>query len=251
MKPRGLFVTGTDTGVGKTLITGGLAACFRQAGILTGVMKPVETGCTLRGNTRQAHDARFLQRMSGTRDPLDRIVPYRLLAPLAPQAAAEREGVRIRLQRIERCYRRIASRHDLTLVEGAGGVLVPYTARARTLELIVRLALPVLVVARTGLGTVNHTLLTLECLSRIGVPVLGVILNNAEGTRGPAEKTNPATLQRWTRVPLLGILPHQPEFHPDRETGDRVARRVRRHVHVDRILQNLCRNESPGEIPPG
>ena len=239
MKPKGLFITGTDTGVGKTLVAGGLAACFRDAGIAVGVMKPVETGCGIRGETRNAPDARFLQRMSGTQDPLERIVPYRLRAPLAPQVAAEKEGVRIQPARISSRFREIATRHDLTLVEGAGGLLVPYTSQVRTLELILRLDLPVLVVARTGLGTLNHTLLTLECLSRSGIPVLGVILNNAEGTRGPAEQTNPSTLRRWTRTPLLGTIPHQPGVRTARVSREQAAQIVRQHVDVDRLLKNL------------
>jgi dethiobiotin synthetase len=239
MKPIGVFITGTDTGVGKTLVAGGLAACFREAGISSGVMKPVETGCRLRGNTRTAPDARFLQRMSGTREPLDQIVPYRLLAPLAPQVAAEREGVRIQPARIAGRFREIASRHDLTLVEGAGGLLVPYTRKVRTLELIVRLDLAVVVVGRTGLGTLNHTLLTLECLAGRGIPVLGVILNNAEGTRSLAEQTNPATLRQWTRVPLLGTIPHQPGLRMALAPSRRITQIIRHHVDVDRILKGL------------
>lgn len=235
----GLFVTGTDTGVGKTLVAGGLAACLRLAGISVGVMKPVETGCRARGEARSAPDARFLQRMSGTRDPLERIVPYRLLAPLAPQAAAEREGVTIRLDRIARGYRSIAARHEVTLVEGAGGLLVPYTGRARTLELILRLRLPVLLVARTGLGTLNHTLLTLACLARSGATVLGVVLNNAAGTRGPAERSNPDLLGRWTRTPVLGTIPHRSGLRPARAPAERVAAIVRGSVDVARILDRL------------
>jgi dethiobiotin synthetase len=239
MKPRGLFITGTDTGVGKTLVTGGLAACYREAGISVGVMKPAETGCRPHRGTRMAPDAGFLRQMAGTTDPLERIVPYRLLAPLAPQAAAQREGIRIRVPQIVSRYREISSRHELTLVEGAGGLLVPYTARARTLELIIRLDLPVVVVGRTGLGTINHTLLTLEGLARRGVRVLGVILNNADGSRGPAERTNPETLRGWTRVPLLGTIPHRPGLRTTRGTGQQIARLIRIHVNVDLLLERL------------
>jgi dethiobiotin synthetase len=239
MKPKGLFVTGTDTGVGKTLVTGGLAACFREAGRSVGVMKPAETGCRPHRGTRMAPDAGFLRQMAGTTDPLEQIAPYRLLAPLAPQVAAQREGIRIRVSRILSRYRGIASRHDLTLVEGAGGLLVPYTARSRTLELIVRLDLPVLVVARTGLGTLNHTLLTLDVLARSRVRVLGVILNNADGSHGPAERTNPETLRRWTRVPLLGTIPHRPGLRTTRGSRPRIARLIRSHVNVDLLLQRL------------
>jgi len=236
MRSRGLFITGTDTGVGKTLIAGGLAAWLRQAGLSVGVMKPAETGCRARGGSRRAPDARFLQRMSGTDDPLDQIVPYRLAAPLAPQVAAGKEGVRIRPTCLEGRFRAIASRHQFTLVEGAGGLLVPYTRRERTLEIILRLDLPVLVVARTGLGTLNHTLLTLQCLSASNVRVVGVVLNNADGTRGQAERTNPAALRQWTRVPVLGVVPHQRGASAARLTRQQAARIVRDHLDLRRVL---------------
>ena len=239
MKSKGLFITGTDTGVGKTLVTGGLAACFRESGIPIGVMKPAETGCRLRGGERIASDARFLQYMSGTGDRQEQIVPYRFRSPLAPQVAAEREGVRIRLSRIVSLYEEISSRHSVTLVEGAGGLLVPYTRTARTLEIIVRLKLPVLVVSRTGLGTLNHTLLTLESLARSGVRILGMVLNNVEGSRGIAEQTNPGALRHWTKVPILGTIPHTQGLRTDRGSKQQIARLVSRHVNVDRILNSL------------
>jgi dethiobiotin synthetase len=239
MKSKSLFITGTDTGVGKTLVTGGLAACFREAGMSVGVMKPAETGCRPHQGTRMARDAAFLRQMSGTADSMERIAPYRLLAPLAPLAAAQREGIRIRVPRIVSRYREIAARHEITLVEGAGGLLVPYTARARTLELIVRLDLPVVVVGRTGLGTINHTLLTLDVLARSGVRVLGVILNNADGSRGPAERTNPDTLRRWTRVPLLGTIPYRPGLRATRGSREQIVRLIRSHVNADLLLQRI------------
>ena len=262
VQPRGLFVTGTDTGVGKTLVTGGLAACLRARGIATGVMKPVETGCPTRQGIRVPRDGLFLRHMAGAGDPLERIVPYRLSAPLAPQVAARREGLRLDLGRIQRAYRHISRRHDLTLVEGAGGILVPINDDSLMLDLILALRLPVLLVGRTGLGTLNHTLLSLECLARHQAPVVGVILNNPDGTRGLAARTNPEVLRHWTTAPVLGILPHLRGIRTVRAHADRIARGVEKDVQVDEILRAVgalrragfplwrLRNRSSGRTVP-
>jgi len=233
---RGLFVTGTDTGVGKTLVTGGLAACLRRRGIDTGVMKPVETGCPMRRGRRLPRDGSFLRFMARARDPLEEIVPCRLAAPLAPQAAADREGVRPDPAAIRDAWQRLAAGHDFTLVEGAGGLLVPIDDGFLMLDLILALRLPVLLVARAGLGTLNHTLLTLECLARRRVPVTGVILNAPDGDRGPAVRTNPAVLRHWTSAPLLGSIPHLRGVRPVRAQAGAIARQVERHVRVEELL---------------
>lgn len=203
----GLFVTGTDTGVGKTFVTACLAAVLRGKGIHVGVMKPVETGCGLSRGRRIPRDGLLLKRMAAVPDPIEQIVPYRLKAPLAPLAAARMEGIRIRPDRIEKAYERIRSRCSFLLVEGAGGVLVPVTDRLFMADLIERFALPALVVARAGLGTLNHTLLTVSFLQGRGIPVAGVALNDMDGKKDPAKKTNAALLRRLLPVPVLGRLP--------------------------------------------
>src|SRR4030042_4169582 len=122
---KGIFVTGTDTGVGKTLVAGGLPALFRENGIDVGVMKPVESGCPRENGILVPKDALFLKEMSGCQDGLDLINPYALEHPLAPALAADLERVEIRLEVIQEAYSILASRHNLVLVEGAGGVVCP------------------------------------------------------------------------------------------------------------------------------
>lgn len=234
---KGLFVTGTDTGVGKTFVTAGLARCLLDRGIRPGVFKPVETGCALRRGKRIPRDGAFLKHMAGATEPIEEIVPYRLAAPLAPQVAAEKEGVRIQIQRIHRAFLEISSRHPYTLVEGAGGILVPVTRKYTMVDLMRQCNLPVLLVSRIGLGTLNHTLLTLFYLAQHGIPVAGVVLNDPDGRRDPSARTNPSMLAQWSSVPILGTIPHRGGIRTTRASADEIARRVGRHVKVDGMLR--------------
>lgn len=243
MKSRsaGLFITGTDTGVGKTFVAAGLARCLRDRGIRTGVLKPAETGCALRKGRRVPRDGVFLRYMAGAAEPIEEIVPYRLAAPLAPQVAAEREGVRIQTRRIHRAFRRILPRYACTLVEGAGGILVPVTGKDTMADLIRLLRTPVLLVSRIGLGTLNHTLLSLSCLERHRIPVVGIVLNDPSGCRDLSARTNPSTLEQWSSVPILGNIPYREGIRTTRKFANEIAGSVERHVEVDRIMERLIR----------
>src|SRR5512140_548334 len=152
----GFFITATDTGVGKTEIACAILRAARAAGIDAVGMKPAQAGLT----PGEPTDAERLREASGGVEPLAAICPYSLAAPLAPAVAARIEGRRIDLDRIVEGARSLAVRHAAIVVEGAGGLLVPLTERETYADLAVALALPVIVVARAGLGTVNHAALT-------------------------------------------------------------------------------------------
>lgn len=233
----GLFVTGTDTGVGKTFVAACLAAVLRGKGIQVGVMKPIETGCGFSRGRRIPRDGLLLKCMAAVSDPIEQIVPYRLKAPLAPVAAARMEGIRIRPERIEKACERIRSRCSFLIVEGAGGVLVPVTERLFMADLMARFALPALVVARAGLGTLNHTLLTVSFLQGRGIPVVGVVLNDVDGKKDLAKKTNAALLRRLLPVPVLGRLPFRKglSLRGSTRTGP-WAHWVGRHVDLEALL---------------
>jgi len=210
-EPLGLFVTGTDTEVGKTAVTAALAYAFRRRGLSVGVMKPVATGCARRGSGRGggrlvSEDARLLQRAAGSNDSIDLVCPYRFEPASAPLTAL-RKGQEISLGRIEECFRILAARHDVMLVEGIGGLLVPLDGRNTVADLARRLSLPVLVVARTGLGTINHTLLTIEHARSAGLELLGVVFNRRGGKPSLAERTNPQVVRKLGRVSVLGVVP--------------------------------------------
>lgn len=203
----GIFITGTDTGVGKTLVACGLAALLRQMGYRVGVMKPVETGCEERDGKLFPQDTFYLKEASGCEEPLEKICPYRLKEPLAPSVAAERSGVKIDIGYIETLYGELSSKHDITVVEGAGGLLVPILPSFTYADLARLLNLPLLVVAANRLGAINHLLLTLEHASCRGLHVLGYVLNQLEDPPSLAAETNAGALISLTAVPCLGEIP--------------------------------------------
>lgn len=213
MRARGIFITGTDTGVGKTVVAAGLAAALRADGVDVGVMKPAETGCAEGPDGLRALDAELLARAAGVTDPPELVCPVRLREPLAPSVAAEAEATRVDLGAIRSAFNHLAERHPLVLVEGAGGIGVPLHEDYLMADLALDLGLPVLIVARPSLGTLNHTLLTVEFARARSLKVLGVVISGmpAESDRDSAERTNPVVLPGLTGVPVLGILEQDPE----------------------------------------
>src|SRR5712692_298213 len=186
----GIFITGTVTGVGKMLVACGLAALLKESGYLVGVMKPAETGCQERDGELVPEDAVRLKEASACEEPLEKICPYRLKDPLAPSVAAERSGVAIDIDLLQKLYNDISSAHDITIVEGAGGLLVPLLPHYTYADLAKLLKLPVLVVAANRLGAINHLLLTLEHATCRGLRVLGYVLNHLESRPSLAAQTN-------------------------------------------------------------
>jgi dethiobiotin synthetase len=207
---KGIFITGTDTGVGKTYVGSGIAASLRAKGVNVGVMKPAETGCRMRAGNLIPADAIRLARAAGAHDPLTLINPYRFRKPLAPFVAAKLEGKKIQASRIMNAYRALVRRHDFMIIEGAGGIMAPLSRNYLNLDLARAIGLPVVVVARPGLGTINHTLLTLAALKERGISIAGVVINHSDMRRqGPAERTSPEEIEKISRVPVLGIVPYR------------------------------------------
>ena len=204
----GIFITGTDTGVGKTVVACGLAALLRKSGYKVGVMKPAETGCEERDGKLFPQDAYLLKEASGCDVPLETICPYRLRDPLAPSMAAEREGVKIDISLLEKIYGEISSAHDITLVEGAGGLLAPILPSFTYADFAKLLKLPLLVVAPNRLGVINHLLLTLEHASSHGLRVLGYVFNRLNSEPSVAADTNREALLSLTAVPCTGEIPY-------------------------------------------
>lgn len=203
------FVTGTDTGVGKTTVACVLCAyCSLVKKLDVGVMKPFESGLSRRDKDLLPWDAISLKEASGSQDDLALINPYSFEAPIAPEAAAEIEHVHVDLENLDRIYTQLSQTHDILFVVGAGGLLVPIKKNVFFSDLVKRWKTPVLLVSRLGLGTINHTLLTCRYLKTEGIPVAGVILNDINGRADAATKTNRDVLARYLDVPILGIYPH-------------------------------------------
>lgn len=208
------FITGTGTGVGKTVLAAALVAAARAAGHDVLPMKPVQTGATRQGGAWQAPDLDFCLRLSGLEI---NATTYRDLAPYcfephcSPHLAAREAGTAISLKRILEAFERLTQGHDAVIVEGAGGILVPIDATTTMLDLVVELGLPVLVAASPRLGTLNHTLLTLQAIRAADLGVAGVVLVETEGgPRGAIEEDNAATIEAMGDTRVLGTIPHFP-----------------------------------------
>lgn len=214
---RGIFVTGTDTGVGKTVVSAALTRRLLHMRCSVGVMKPVETG--VRFDTPDQCDAGRLIVAAGVHDALELVSPYRFLAPLAPVAAARLEGRSIEMQAILGPYMQLSERHAFMVVEGAGGLLVPLGQDWSIRDLISSLGLPVVLVGRAGLGGINHALLTLESLRREGIVIKALVLNETAGSGTPFEREQVAStvslLRERAEVPVLGPLPYQSQCDCD------------------------------------
>lgn len=219
----GYFITGTDTGVGKTTVTACLAALLRKNGTDVGVMKPLETGVDL---SRQGiSDAEFLMWVSGVNDPLPDVSPYRFKTAAAPYPASQIEGRVIDPEIILKSFRQLATRHDLMLVEGIGGLLVPITRDYLVADLVADLQLPLIVVSRFALGTLNHTLLTLHAAKTRGLEICGIIFNHCgPGNKTPIELRNPQIVEKISGTRILGECPYIENVSPESFSGDLLSR---------------------------
>ena len=221
--PRAVFITGTDTGVGKTVVTAALASLLSKKGFQTGVIKPFQTGTEVDGLS----DAEFIYGFLGRECVLSEVSPCRLRAPLSPYRAAAIEGVNIPLEDIIEHTRDYISRNEVTLIEGAGGLCVPVTESYMMADLAVDLEAPVVIVARPGLGTLNHTALSLEYAKQRGARVLGIVINGFPEPADLASATNPAVMRDVFSMNILGVLPRLPgldveggSFSMLRQTGE-------------------------------
>jgi dethiobiotin synthetase len=216
-----IFITGTDTGVGKTLVGCGLAAALTAHGKTVGILKPAETGCPVRDGLLYPEDAMRLAAFAHTTLSVDSLCPYRFAPPVAPSVAAEQAGVTIDPHHLVAVFRQIVSSHDVTIVEGAGGLLVPLTGRYTFADLARDLAVPLLVVVGSKLGALNHALLTLRYAELLSLPLAGYILNHPTPATDLAIQTNARTLADLTDVPCRGMIPFVSltgDLTPDRHT---------------------------------
>jgi len=209
----GIFVTGTDTGVGKTVVTGGLAGALRKNGVKAAAFKPVQTGGIESEEGLISEDALFYQAVTGLPYSSRELNPCCFKPPLSPNVAARISGQVIDPVAIEAAYIRLAAENDFVLVEGAGGLCVPLVDYHFTMADLARLLnTPLLVVARPGLGTINHTVLTVKYAQQAGLVVKGIIINGYRKDQATlAERTNPEVIEGMTGVPILGIVPYLPE----------------------------------------
>jgi dethiobiotin synthetase len=206
---KGFFVTGTDTGVGKTLVAVALTRAFVARGLSTAVMKPVAAGSVATPAGARNDDALELLGASNVAAAYEDVNPCLLATPASPHLAARAEGVSIQAEPILASYRRLADRADVLIVEGAGGWLAPISATATMADLAERLALPVILVVGMRLGCLSHALLTREAIRARGLPFAGWIANKL-GSEMPLCAANIDTLTGRFGAPPLGIVPSLP-----------------------------------------
>jgi dethiobiotin synthetase len=246
--PKGFFITGTDTGVGKTIVAAALIRALKASGLSSCGMKPIETGCKRDADGSLVPlDGRLLLKVSEVDETQEDVTPYCFDQPLAPMVAAEVEMRSMDMLWVERAYERLSERYDAVVVEGIGGLLVPIQREYSVLDLARYLNLPVIVVASPYLGTINHTLLTVDRALSEGLTVAGVVVNFS---RLPvellAEETNPRVIKELSPVPVLGVMPYISVI--DAETLEAAAME---HLDIEALapfLADVTPNVQP-EIP--
>ena len=210
-KKNGLFITGTDTGVGKTLIAGGIAAVLREQGLKVGVFKPIASGCRDEG-ILISDDTEFLALCADADYSLSVITPVTYKTAAAPVTCVQVEGRAIDYEEIAAAYHYLCEQTDVVIVEGIGGVLVPIDTEHTVLDLAVEFNLPTVIVARPDLGTINHSLLTIEAVRNAGLPVAGLVINGYNALEADiAEETAPDVICGFGDTNLLSIVPYDEE----------------------------------------
>lgn len=201
-KTKGILITGTDTGIGKTHVACLLAKAFLSLGIQgVGVFKPIETGVI-----DVPQDALKLKESAECCEPVSVVAPYTFKEPVSPWIASRKENRPISFSVLEQTYEKICSKHSLTIVETAGGLFVPISSEGTYADLAKRLHLPIVVVVGLRLGAINHTLLTIQAARSQGLQVLGYVLNEYEPADSAGARSVEEALQEFAGVPLLGTI---------------------------------------------
>lgn len=206
---KGFFITGTDTGVGKTIIACAVIKVMQSFGIKVCAMKPIESGCDKEGDVLIPYDGTFLRQAAHMEDPLRLVTPCCFENPLAPFAAAELEDRSASIDEIKKAFSTLYRAYEAIVVEGIGGIMVPVKKDYYVVDLAKEFSLPLLIVTKPGLGTINHTMLTVNYALEAGLEVAGLVINYSRPPENSlAEKTNPNVLGEICPVPVIGTFPY-------------------------------------------
>jgi dethiobiotin synthetase len=220
----GIFITGTDTGVGKTLIAGAIAQILSDDGLKAGVFKPIATGCHNKSEHLISSDAQFLAGCTKMQLPLETINPIRYKTPAAPVVCAEHEKRPINFKDIVEPFKFISKESDLVIVEGIGGVRVPLTEDIDLLALAAEFNMPIVIVARAVLGTLNHTLLTIDAVRNAGLEIAGVIISGMNPkTEDIAEKTTEETIIKCAKIDVMAVVPFDNQADTEKNKPSKLA----------------------------
>ena len=211
-------MTGTDTGVGKTLVAGGIAHILASKGLRVGVFKPIATGCRAQKGKLISEDAEFLAKCAKCFLGLSVINPISYLTPAAPIVSSMVEKRPIDYGRIESAYQYLCENSDVVIVEGIGGVRVPISDCVDVLDIMQDFGLAAVVVARPNLGTINHTILTIEGIRGAGLNLAGVVISGCKSDASIAEKTAPQIISKCGNVKILLSVPFDEESNVEKGT---------------------------------
>ena len=206
---KGFFITGTDTGVGKTVVAGAVIKVMQSIGVKACAMKPIESGCGKEGDVLIPYDGTFLKQAAHMDEPIRQVTPFCFESPLSPLAASEIEGRKISIDEIKKAYYKLYKSYEAIVVEGVGGLMVPIRKDYYIVDLAREFSLPLIIITKPGLGTINHTMLTVNYALEAGLEVAGLIINYSRPPENSlAEKTNPQILKEICPVPVIGTFPY-------------------------------------------
>lgn len=228
---KGFFVTGTDTDVGKTIVSSGLAAVLKEKNVDVGVFKPLLSGIA---REDPASDTSLLKQLSQTSLSYEEITPFEFKEPLAPYVAGKLEGKIVGIEEVLSHWEKIREKHEFFIVEGAGGISVPLGEGFLVSDLILALQLPIVIVARPNLGTFNHIFLTVQYAKSLGLSIAGIVINGISDDPDIAEKTNPELIEEFCQVPILGITPKLKDI-----TKENIKKMVEDHINVNLLINQL------------
>ena len=225
------FITGTDTGVGKTAITAGLAGSMRKLGINVGVMKPIASGIPQKTGAKSS-DLDIIMEASKTKDSEELINPVFLPIPTSPYDATKLLSLPVDMPLILTTFTKLLSVHDVLLVEGIGGIMTPITKNFFVADMIKAMGIETIIVTRATLGTLNHTMMTHQLCKDYGIKVKGLVINNFDEKGTAAEKNAPITLHEITGLDILGVVP----FIKDYNKIDTMIEMVGKKVDVKSLI---------------
>lgn len=235
---KGIFITGTDTGVGKTIITAILAALLREEKIDAIPYKPIQSGALKTSAGLIAEDVEIYRSLLGLTENQEKYCSYALEAPLSPHLAAKKAGVSVSYTNIKNHFHTLTSTHELVIAEGAGGLGVPLIEENNrvisTIDFIKELNLPLIIVTHPKLGTINHTLLTVSYAQSQGIPILGLVMNQWPTNPSDMERDNMRMIEKLCSIPFIGTVPCLPE--PPVEYIQQNWQEIRQSLSVKNLL---------------
>lgn len=210
---KSIFITGTDTDVGKTYVTAGLAVTLRKMGIDVGIMKPFAAGSAQK-NGYKSEDVEILSKSAQVNDPERLVNPQFFAMPASPYTASKRLKIKVRIKGVLSSFKKLSQMHQTLLVEGMGGIMTPILKNYFVTDLIKEMKIPAVIVTRTKVGTINHTIMTCNMCEKYKIPIKGIIINNFDSDGYPV-KVLKKDLAALTGVPILGVIPYLEDLSDD------------------------------------